>query len=178
MSLFLTALLFVSEVAPPRDVYMYVNYSPDRTYTASEKEDTVSMAILMDRRSFGLGHAFDVLKPCVLSLDDCITFSGMAVKRLPLDASVGKTYKEGKFEFKVASSSDLSLIGQAFHVLRVDVSNDGVPSNAYLFDRHRGVLAIIMRNADNQRIPESTFFISSAMGLYFSAGETKGADNH
>lgn len=173
MSLFLTALLLVSEVALPRYAYTYVNYSPDRAYTASENEHTVSMAILMDRRSFGLGHSFDVLKPCALSLDDCVAFSGMAVKRLPLDASVGKAYKEGKFEFKVISSSDLSLVGQTFHVLRVDVSNDGIPSNAYLFDRHRGVLAIVMRNADNQRIPESTFLLSSATGLYSSANEAK-----
>lgn len=163
--------LLASGANVPQHRYTYVNYSPDRSYTASEKEERVGMGILMDLRTFGLGHIFDVLKPCAGSLDDCVVFNGMAVKKLPADAVVGKNYREGRFEFKVTARSDLSLVGRSYQVLRVEVFNDGVASNAYLFDEEHGVVAIIMKNEGNKDIPESIFFLEAQKGLYSPEGD-------
>lgn len=78
MKILLIAGLLVASATAPQYRYTYVNYSPDRSYTASEDEKSVGMGILMDLRTFGLGHIFDVLKPCTTSLDDCVVFNGEA----------------------------------------------------------------------------------------------------
>jgi len=178
MNTALAIWLLASGAPVPQHEYGYINYAPDRSYTASEKEQSIGMAILMDKQVFGLGHIFDVLKPCAVSLDDCVVFNGMAIKRLPPEAAVGKTYKEGRFEFKLTSNSALDLLGRTFHVIRVDVFNDGMTSNAYLFDRDRGVIAIIMKHAENKEIPESIFFLRADKGLYASSevGKNNGKD--
>lgn len=74
----------------------------------------------------------------------------------------------GAFGFEVVRRENRCFLGAATSLFRVNVTRAGAPSNAYLFDRHMGVVAIIVRNIANETIPESAFLLHGRKGLFAS----------
>lgn len=165
---FAFATLIIASSSPATvsaETALYVNLAPDIRYENSNHDSRISF--LRDRGIFSFGHDFGKLKSCSDSSgSDCVVFDFMAIKELPSDVKVGSRYKEGLHEFVVARKVDLSLAGRTFSPYRVEVTKDGKPANAYLFDVDLGVIGINIINFDNKNIPESLYFLSGERGIF------------
>lgn len=159
-----TALLLLCIQAEGAQAQTYINHAPDSSRATAEQESRITF--LTDKDLFGYGHDYGKLGLCAGSDSNCITFDFMALRDLPGNADVGSIYSEGAYSFKVSRAVNLSLMGQTYRTLRVDVTKDGALANSYLFDKDRGVVAIVTPNFDLKSIRESIYFLEAERGIF------------
>ncbi len=163
------AALLVAPCLAVAQSWAYVNHAPDSSRATAEQEARITL--VTDKGLFGYGHDYGKLGRCTDSDSNCITFDFMALRDIPGNADVGSTYTEGAHSFKVSRVVNLSLIGQVHRTLRVDVTTGGKPANSYLFDKDRGVVAIVTPNFDVKGIPESIYFLEGGLGIFAKGAE-------
>lgn len=142
----------------------YINYAPESSRVSADQDSRITL--LPDKGLFGSGHDYGEIHPCAGNGSNCFAFDFMALRSLPGNADVGSSYLEGIYSFRVSRVVNLSLIGQVHRTLRVEVMKDGTLANSYLFERERGVIAILVPNFGLKSIPESIFFLEGDQGVF------------
>lgn len=156
-------LILASGIARAEE-FTYVNYAPDVRYSANGQDSRI--VILPDEGLYGFGHDFGKSVACAELEADCIAMDYMAFLKIPMNAKVGSRFIRGNFSFEVVAEQDLIVLGKSYPVYRVDVSREGVAAVTYLHHPEHGILAIIARNFDNDKIPTSIFLLAGATGLF------------
>lgn len=151
-------------VAAPAQSVLYINHAPDVRYSADGLDSRIG--IDLEKDLYGYGHDYGRVLPCAGDKKKCIAVDFMALAQLPADIAVGTKFSTGAWDFEVSRQFRMSIAGGERDVLRVDVRKEGSPSNAYLYDSELGVLAVIVLNFENERIPESIFLLSGPAGVF------------
>jgi hypothetical protein len=173
MKYLLATFLLLAAVPAPAvsETALYINHAPDIRYA---EDGDARIAFIPGEGLYSFGHDFGKIEPCASNLDECIRFDFMALRALSESDQVGTSHREGVHEFRVTNESELRILGMSRRVLRVEVTMGGEPANAYLFDRERGVIAIIVYNEKNENIPESLFLLAACDGIFAIKKPTSG----
>lgn len=159
-----TALLVFTRNAQAQT---YINYAPDLSWAGDDFTSRITLVV--DKDLFGYGHSYGMLGRCRDGDSSCMTVDFMALRPLPVGAEVGSSYKEGPYAFRVSRAVDLAILGHQLRTLRVDVTKDGKAVNAYLFERERGIVAIMPVNFGVKGIPESIYLLEGERGVFAEA---------
>lgn len=143
---------------------LYINHAPDVRYSVDGFDSRIAFDV--EGSLFGYGNNYGNIIACEKNSTVCVSFDFMALYKLPEDAPVGSEYFEGDYGFKISRKSELYLLGVKYEVFRVDVAKNGKHANSYLWNAGRGVIAIIVPNFGNNKIPESIFFLKGPEGIY------------
>lgn len=160
----LACVLFATTTPALADYALYINYAPDARYSSGGHDARI--AIDADSGRFIDGHNLGNTSTCAEAGTKCLVLGFMGLYSLPENAAVGSRFVAGDYEFTVSEEFVLSLLGNERLVHRVEVTKQGEPANAYLFDPELGVVAILVRNFSNKDIPESVYLLSGRSGVF------------